>query len=192
MTSKLTQPMEPLTEITAESNVIAAADGVPEDEEARWKRWCTEAGVPEAYTPPGKAEAGRVAKKVKEAKKKRLEAMRKSIARANAAAAAAARADKLEPPPPQPPQAGAGPSADAGGTGAPDAAAPDAAAPEVDSASAARVDDEDEHIFLSQMPAGRSQTGLVVQLRRREIGKMMSRWRCRNRTLWTAHLDGDG
>ena len=155
MTSTPTQPVEPLTEIFCTSNITAAADGVLEDEEARWKRWCIEAGVPDAYTPPGKAEAGRVAKKVKEAKKKRLEAMRKSIARANAAAAAAARADKLEPPPP--PQA------------APDAAAPDAAAPEVDSASAPRVDDEDEHIFLTQMPAGRSQTGLVVQLRRREI-----------------------
>ena len=154
MTSTPRQPVEPLKEIVCSSNITAAADGVPEDDEARWKRWCTEAGVPDAYIPPGKAEAGRVAKKVKEAKKKRHHAMRICIARARAAAAPAG--GTLEPPPTQ---AGAGPSAagpDADGMGV-----PNAAAPEADSASAPRVDDEDELIFPTQMPAGRPQTGLV-------------------------------
>ena len=144
MTSKPTQPVEPLTEIASTSNITAAADGMLEDDEALWKHWCSKAGVPEAYTPPGKSEAGRVAKKAKEAKRKRHRAMRMCIAQANAAAAPAG--GTLEPPPPQPPQAGAGPSADAGGTGAADAAAPDAAAPEVDSASAARMWDEFEKV----------------------------------------------
>ena len=94
--------MEPLTELTSTNNIIASADGTPEDEEARWKRWCTEAGVPDAYIPPGKAESDRNAKKVRAAKKKRHDAMRKSIARANATAAPAAGTLDPPPPPPQP------------------------------------------------------------------------------------------
>jgi hypothetical protein len=92
MTSQPSLSLEPLTELSANGTTGAAALAAPETEETQWKRWCTEAGVPEAYTLPTKAESNKVAKKAKMAKKKRLDAMREAIRRANARAAAVAAA----------------------------------------------------------------------------------------------------
>ena len=84
MTSQPSLSLEPLTELSANGTTGAAALAAPEDEETQWKRWCTEASVPDAYTPPTKAESNKVAKKAKAAKKKRFDAMRVAIRRAKA------------------------------------------------------------------------------------------------------------
>ena len=106
-----TQPTQQL-----ESSSAAPSN---ESEEEQWMRWCAEAGVPDAYTEPTKAEFSRVAKKAKEAKRKRFQQMRMAIGRVKAVAADDAATSSsmaptlvaVPPPPPSTALAAVAPSA---------------------------------------------------------------------------------